>query len=699
MTNLETLASCIHTLAELAGKTKPQWQCQDEEPTTTKKLLPDIGKHYDVKLSEKRTALAKVPQNRLPLIFCDHNGHYTILAKMNEEQALIQSPFGGQPGIVSLDELAIMWGGTVVFCHFKQNRFDIRWFIPEFLRYRSLLGKILVFSLMLQLLALISPLFFQVVMDKVLVHSALSTLDVLVSVLVIVGIYEVVLRGLREYLFAHTTNRIDIRLGAKLFNHLLSLPLLYFKSRQVGTIVARVRELDSIREFLTSSAMTLGVDVAFSFVFFAVMRYLSSDLAILVLATLPFYFFLAWGTGKRLNGAVEHQFQCSAKNTSFMTESVAGIQTLKSLAIEPMMQRRWHGQVEEFVGANLRTQTINNLSTQSVQLLQKVTSAVVIWYGATLVMKLEITIGQLIAFNMLLSHVHQPLGKLVDLWQQYIQTRVGVEALGDMLNLPGEQESGAQKLEGGLKGKVAINHLIFRYSPDADPVLKGINLDIAAGESIGIVGPSGSGKSTITRVIQKLYLPEAGEILIDDIPLNDLSATELRSQIGVVLQENYLFNRTVRDNIALKDPSAEFDAIVNAAKLAGAHDFILKLPMGYDTVLSEGGTSLSGGQRQRVAIARALLGDPKILILDEATSALDDESQEIIQKNMAQICQGRTVITIAHRLSTVRGCNRIITVEAGMLTESGSHEALLEAKGTYSRLWQLQTELKQEETI
>ncbi|WP_084605250.1 type I secretion system permease/ATPase [Psychromonas aquimarina] len=687
--------ACSALLLQLSGvEEKP---CEKfDESLSFKKAVKQFGKANSVNLAVSRLTLAKVSPEMLPLAFRNRAGLYVVLAKISSDQALIQSPEASGPELLSIDELQTQWGGQVIVLQGAALRFDVSWFIPEFVRHRKLFAEVLLFSLMLQLLALATPLFFQVVMDKVLVHNALSTLDVLVMVLVIVGIFEVILKGLREYLFAHTSNRIDIGLGIKLFRHLLGLPLLYFKHRQVGAIITRVQELDSIRDFLTGSMLTLCVDVMFTFVFFGVMAWLSPLLTCMVLASLPFYFVLAWLSTRPLQERIERQFQTSAMNTSFLNESVSGVETIKSLAVEPRMQRRWESQTQEMVEAGFQTQTLNSVISHGVTLLQKVTGVAVIWVGANLVMSLELTIGQLIAFNMMTSHVSQPIAKLVELWQQFIQTRVAVDKLGDMLNLPMEQEQGSEIPASALCGELWMQNISFKYQPNLEPVLSDINLHIKAGESLGIVGPSGSGKSTLTRLLQKLYTPQSGSILIDGMPLHSLDPDYLRSQIGVVLQENYLFNRSVRNNIAVKDPAACLEDVVAAAKLAGAHDFILQLPLGYDTILAEAGSSLSGGQRQRIAIARALMAKPKILIFDEATSALDDQSQALIQANMQEISRSRTVIIIAHRLSTVRHCDRIITLEKGRITESGSHQKLLALQGCYARLWQLQQELRKE---
>tara|TARA_R110001606_G_scaffold173508_1_gene319803 strand:+ start:57 stop:1964 length:1908 start_codon:yes stop_codon:yes gene_type:complete len=632
----------------------------------------------------------------LPIAYLQKGGDFVILARVTDEQALIQRPDSMTPEILTHDTLKAQWSGEVVSLQDVKQRFDISWFIPEFIRHRKLIGEVLLFSLMLQVLALATPLFFQLVMDKVMVHRALSTLDVLVFILLVVGIFEIVLKGLRDYLFAHTSNRIDINLGIKLFRHMLGLPLLYFKHRQVGAIITRIQELDSIRDFLTGSMLTLCVDVVFTLVFFVVMFWLSPILTYLVLASLPFYFLLARYSTSPLQASIERQFQTEAMNTSFLNETVSGAETIKSLAVEPRMQRRWESQTADMVVASFKTQTLNSLVNHGVILLQKVTSVSIIWVGSNQVMELELTIGQLIAFNMMASHVSQPIAKLIELWQQFVRARVAVDKLADMLNIPVEQSLGSMVPAKPLVGQLQFKQLVFSYQPDHSPVIQELDLTIHPGEMIGIVGPSGSGKSTLTKLIQKLYIPDSGDIQIDGMSLQSLDPNYLRRQIGVVLQESYLFNRSVRHNIAIKDPTVSLDEIISAAKLAGAHEFILQLPRGYDTILAEGGSSLSGGQRQRIAIVRALMANPKILIFDEATSALDDESQALILDNMDDISRGRTVITIAHRLSTVRNCDRIIVMEKGRITESGKHDQLVKGEGCYSRLWQLQKELRKE---
>ncbi len=627
----------------------------------------------------------------------------TLLAQCDGQRVLLQTPAHGpgpantRPTIEPLEVFAQAWTGQLILITSRASlagelaKFDFSWFIPSLVKHRGLLGEVLLISTFLQLFALVSPLFFQVVMDKVLVHHGVTTLDVLVIGLIVVVVFESLLNALRGYVFSHTTSRIDVELGARLFRHLVALPLAYFQARRVGDSVARVRELENIRGFLTGNALTVVLDVLFSVVFIAVMLFYSVPLTLIVLASLPLYFGLSLAVVPILRKRLDVKFARGAENQAMLVEAVTGIQTVKASALEPAFARRWDNQLAAYVSSSFRTQNLASWAHEGVNLIGKLVGAATLWYGAHLVMDNTLTVGQFVAFNMFAQRVAQPIMRMAQLWTDFQQTGISMARLGDILNTRTEVPPSSAAQLPPLKGRITLDNVHFRYRPEAAPVLGGISLDVRAGEVLGIVGRSGSGKSTLTKLVQRLYIPEQGRLLVDGIDISLIDAAQLRRQVGVVLQENLLFNRSVRENIAIVDPAAPIETVVHAAQMAGAHEFISELPEGYDTMVGEQGGSLSGGQRQRVAIARALFTNPRILILDEATSALDYESEAIIQRNMARICQGRTVLIIAHRLSAVRHAHRIIVMDKGRIVEVGPHDALVQkTQGLYAHLWRMQ---------
>jgi subfamily B ATP-binding cassette protein HlyB/CyaB len=698
--HIDTGLACLVMLARFHQVAASAEQLAHEFASGVTFQTPELllaAKKLGLKAKVTKVSLDRLDRTPLPAIAQDQSGNFFIVARLEQGKVLTHDPKAQRPEIITMEVLAERWTGQLLLVGSantvsgETSRFDFTWFIPAVVKYRKLLGEVLLVSFVLQIFSLITPLFFQVVMDKVLVHHGLTTLDVIAVGLAGLMLFESGLSGLRSYVFAHTASRIDVELGSKLFRHLITLPLSYFQARRVGDSVARVRELEHIRSFITGNAITLLLDVLFSGVFIAVMFYYSGWLTLIVLISLPLYILVSVLITPVLRARLNDSFARGAENQAFLVETVNGIDTLKSMAVEPQAVRKWDKQLAGYVAAGFKTQTLSTIANEIVSLIGKLVTVATLWVGARLVIDGQLTVGQLVAFNMLAGRVAQPIMRLAQLWTNFQQTGVSVQRLGDILNTRTELSQATRSALPPIKGKIEFDQVHFRYRPDGSEILRGVSLSIEAGEVIGVVGRSGSGKSTLTRLLQRLYVPERGRVLIDGMDLALADVSSLRRQIGVVLQDNMLFNRSIRENIALSDAGAPLDAVIAVAKLAGAHDFILELPEGYDTMVGEHGASLSGGQRQRIAIARALMGNPRILIFDEATSALDYESERIVQQNMQSICKGRSVIIIAHRLSAVRDANRIVVVDRGQIVEQGTHaELLTHQAGHYSRLHRLQ---------
>lgn len=666
----------------------------------TREELLRIAKNAGFKAKIKQIPIEESKKYPFPAIFIRKDETFGVVLKVDydEEKMLIFIPEEKNAKEVKFEEFYDISTGELVFFSHKmideKVKFGFKWFYYEIVKYKRIIGEVMLGSFIVQLFGLITPLFTQVILDKVIVHRSMSTLNVLGIAFVAVAIFEFLLNLSRNYIFMHTANKIDAKLGAKLFRHLFALPFVYFESRKVGNIIARVRELDQIREFITNKSVAVIIDLFFSSVFLIVMFVYSRILTLIVLFIVALIAILYVTVTPELRARLNNKFMMGAQSNSYLVESVTGVQTVKSLSIEGTMQKKWEEYLGQYVRSGFKLSVMSSAAGSLSTLFQKAMTIAILWLGVILVIKNQLTIGQLIAFQMFANQFTAPVMRLVNLWNEFQQVLLGVDRLGDILNHPVEITSEKAITLPQIRGSVRAENLSFKYSPNAPIVLDKVNFNIKPGQCVGIVGRSGSGKSTITKLIQRLYLPFEGTIYIDDIDVRQMNPVWLRNNIGIVLQENYLFSGTIRENIAMPKTDAPIELIIQAAQIAGAHQFISEMPEGYDTIVGERGSTLSGGQRQRVAIARALITNPRIIIFDEATSALDYESENIIMKNLDTIKKGRTMFIIAHRLSTVRGCDLIIALDKGKIIEMGTHDELIAQNGYYHHLYTQQGALR-----
>jgi subfamily B ATP-binding cassette protein HlyB/CyaB len=692
----DTGLACLEIVARVLGvPTESRGVLEPGVAPADDRTLVRLGRALGLGTRLVETDWARLRDVTLPAIAAATDGSYLVLAGVDGTSALVQDPREDRPRVLSADDFRQRWTRRLIVCRRPAapgaRRAGLAWFLPAIVKYRRLLIEVVCASLVLQLFALLTPLFTQVVIDKVLVHRSPTTLHVMASGMLALLAFAAILAALRAYVFAHTGARIDVELGSEVFRHLLALPLAYFEARRAGDTVARVRELESVRQLLMGATLATALDMPFAAVLVAVMLLYSAQLTAVALAVLPLSALLALLATPMLRARVEEKLARGAESHAFLVESVAGIQTVKALAVEPSVQRGWDDRLAAYVRAGLRATAFGSAAGQSVSLLDKIGALAVLWVGAQQVMAGRLSVGELIAFTMLASRVSAPVLGLVQLWQDLQQAGIAIGRLRDVLDAAPERSRVADAHQPArVAGRVRFEGVSFRYGAGGPEVLRDVSFAVPAGSVVGIVGRSGSGKSTVGKLLQRLYVPERGRVLVDGIDLGQVEPAWLRRQVGLVLQESFLFNRSVRENIALTDPGMSAALVVAAARLAGAHEFILRLPEGYETVVGDRGALLSGGQRQRLAIARALAGDPAILVLDEATSALDYESERAVQDNLERIRQGRTVIVIAHRLTTVRRADRILVMDAGRIVEAGTHDELVARGGLYAALHRLQ---------
>jgi subfamily B ATP-binding cassette protein HlyB/CyaB len=654
------------------------------------RILQDHGIRSRLKSLKTIDELMKYPA---PSIIISTDNQFHIFLGKKEDKIFIFDCNEKKPKEITAEEFMQFWNkeAIAIYPRFTKTEFflNMKWLFKEFYKHRPVFSAVITASLFIQLFGLVTPLFIQVIIDKVLAHHALTTLQVVAGAFMGILIFDTIMNLMRNYLLYHTANKVDASLGAKVYRHLLSLPFRYFEIRKVGNIIARVRELENLRQFMTNISLTVLLDTVFSVVFIAIMALYSVYLTLIVMTFVLAIAVISFVATPMIKRRLEEKFQRGAANQSFLVESITGIQTVKSLAIEGKMIKDWEKSLGEYIMSAFRLSNLGNVAVTSSQALQKIMTLAVIYFGVSLVFDQSMSVGQLIAFQMFASQLSGPILRLVHMWQDFQQAKLSLERIGDIINTPPEVVGGAVTVK-ELKGEIIANDVSFRYAPESPLVLSDVSFEIAAGMMVGIVGRSGSGKSTIAKLIQRLYLPVEGTMVVDGIDIRHMDPLFLRYRTGIVLQECFLFSGTIRDNIAMAAPDANMERIMQVSRIAGAHDFISEMPLGYDTYVEERGSSLSGGQKQRIAIARALIMNPNILIFDEATSSLDYESERVIQQNLNLIREGRTVIFIAHRLSVMRDCDMVIVIDKGKIIETGKHESLMKKNGLYAYLYKQQ---------
>ncbi|WP_252090980.1 type I secretion system permease/ATPase [Pseudomonas sp. MWU13-3659] len=646
-----------------------------------------------------RARAVRSNRERLPLLplpaLLDTRHGWQVLVAVAGQTVTLYCPEHGRQRTMGLAQLEAAWAGRALLLADDRAAgpapgYGVRWFLPSIVKHVAQIRAVLLLSLVLQLIALVTPLLFEHIIDRVLVARGASSLQVLGIALAALALFEPLYGLLRGGLFSNLAGKVNTELTARLYRHLLQLPMDYFRQRASGEIVARVAQLQPVRQFLTGSALTLLLDLVFCGLFLALMFAYSPQLCAVMALSLLLYLAYWWAVGPLLRRRVLREFEVDASNTGYLTEVVAGIETVKAGAHEQVFEQRWQRQLAVQVKAAFAARCVGIWAGQGVALIHKLSMVLLLWFGVRQVMDGELSPGALVAFNMLAARVTEPVLRLAQIWQDFQHTRVALERMGDILGRPGEQGQGGLASMPMTRGRISLQGVGFRYTHEGREALRDLSVEIEAGSFIGVTGPSGSGKSTLARLLLRLDVPQRGRVLVDGVDLAVADPVALRRTMAVVPQDCVLFTGSIADNIRLRRPQACDREVREAARLAGAASFIEALEQGYDTEVGERGGLLSGGQRQRIALARALLTDPRILILDEATSALDAVSEAALIAQLGEIARGRTVISVAHRLKTLRHAQRVLVIEHGQLTEQGTHAQLLARGGFYARQWALQ---------
>jgi ATP-binding cassette subfamily B protein len=610
------------------------------------------------------------------------------------EQVVLFNPLVPEANLFAIEKEKFIshWTGEVLLLKrlYKSGeapvKFGLSWFKPEFWRQRGLMFNIIAAALVMHVLALAVPIFFQVVIDRVLVYLSISTLVVIGIGVVVAILFDAMFSALRSYFVLTAASRIDIRLAQTTFRHLMNLPISFFDQSRAGVVTKHMQQGQQIREFLTGRLLGTLLDLPALIVFLPLLLWYSVKLTLVVLvvtAILGLTIAAMLGPYRR---RLRHLYEAEAQRQSLLVETVHGMRTIKSLNLESRRQEAWDNAAADSVGTYVQVGKISLAANTFSGFMEKALTITVVVAGAFLVFDGALTVGGLVAFNMLSGRVISPVLQMIGLLNSYQETRMAVDMLGEIMNRPGEN-SGQRGLTPTLSGSIEFERVTFRYPGTERPALRDINLKIPAGAMVGIVGRSGSGKTTFSALLQGLHQATEGAIRIDGHNIKDIDLAHLRAQNGVVPQEPFLFRGTVKDNIRMGEPTASFEDVVQAARMAGADEFIQQLPQRYDTELEEGAVNLSGGQKQRISIARALLRQPRLIIFDEATSALDPESEAVVVRNLKEIAKGRTAIVISHRLATIRDADAIIVFDNGAINDVGKHDELLTRNFVYNQLW------------
>lgn len=694
--HMDSGAACLTLVTQFLESPLPIKQIQSHLRSQAPADIAEAAERNGLHVQAVQASWQSLQDLPLPALLHWQQHHWVVVYDVERTRMVVADPTNPKKTCESVPKGVVeqAWDGHLWLVQPlpQAEQFNLLWFVPAIWRFRRLLCEVLIASLVIELLGLATPLLTQVIIDKAIPQNSLSSLQVMVVGLLGIGLFEAGLGILRMFLFSHTARRLDLSLSSQLFRHLVHLPLAYFESRRTGDTVANAQELENIRQFLTGTSLTVILDALFTVVYIAVMVGYSLKLTVAALAVVPLFILLIVGVTPLLREWLNESFNRRADSQSFLLETISGIHAVKAHTAQRPTRERWEGLFAKYVRSSFRADTLANVDGHIAEFLTHLSEILILFVGAQLVINQQFTIGSLVAFQMLSGQAIGPILRLAQLWEDVQRVLLSVTRIGLILNTTPEETAEAGLVLPPLQGQITFDKVSFQYPNTEEPVLRGVSFDLAAGMVVGVVGRSGSGKSTLSKLVQRLYYAKSGRVLVDGLDVKGANLASLRQQIGVVLQDDFLFNGTVLENITFGKPDVSMEQVIEAAKNAIAHDFIMELPHGYETTIGERGTGLSGGQRQRVALARMFLTDAPILILDEATSALDAQTERQVLRNLHRFAQGRTVLILTHRYSMLRSADKILVLEKGVLIEQGRHDELLAAKGVYSVLYQQQQE-------